>query len=138
MGALHFISMFVLMYAMVYTFSDALPNLNNLYMAAIMTAPMLIIETVVMGQMYKNKPALKVISALGAAFLVLGLFFIRQQLYIHDKELLRSMIPHHSGAILMCEKSILEDSETQALCQEIISSQQREINQMKQILDRLN
>ncbi len=30
---------------------------------------------------------------------------------IGDKEFLRSMIPHHSGAILMCEQATLTDPE---------------------------
>ncbi len=69
----------------------------------------------------------------------LGVFFlgIRQQVAIGDKSFLRSMIPHHAGAILMCERAPIQDSEIKKLCGEIISSQQREIDQMKSILARL-
>lgn len=47
------------------------------------------------------------------------------------------MIPHHAGAILMCRKASVADAEIKSLCQDIISSQQREIDQMKDILARL-
>ena len=48
------------------------------------------------------------------------------------------MIPHHAGAILMCEKSQFKDQRIQTLCLSIIDSQQSEINQMKEILRSLN
>jgi hypothetical protein len=46
MAAIHFVLMYSLMYAMVNTFSDIFPNLNQVYMAGIMTAPMLILEII--------------------------------------------------------------------------------------------
>jgi uncharacterized protein (DUF305 family) len=47
------------------------------------------------------------------------------------------MIPHHSGAILMCEQASIQDAEIQALCDSIIAGQQSEIDQMETILQRL-
>ena len=49
----------------------------------------------------------------------------------HYRHFLRSMIPHHAGAILMCEQAPIQDAEIRQLCQTIISSQQQEIDQMK-------
>jgi uncharacterized protein (DUF305 family) len=46
------------------------------------------------------------------------------------------MIPHHSGAVLMCERARLRDAEIVELCAKIIQSQQQEIDQMKSILAR--
>lgn len=46
------------------------------------------------------------------------------------------MIPHHSGAILICEKAKLADPEIKQLCGDIIVSQETEIAQMKAVLDR--
>ena len=48
------------------------------------------------------------------------------------------MIPHHSRAILVCEQSNITDSEIVTLCEQIVQSQQEEIDQMKDILERLN
>jgi uncharacterized protein (DUF305 family) len=48
------------------------------------------------------------------------------------------MIPHHAGAILMCEKLRADDPEIQKLCAQIIESQREEIAQMRAKLDRLD
>jgi len=53
---------------------------------------------------------------------------------ISDGEFLRSMAPHHSGAILMCEQAQLNDRKIRDLCQTIIVSQRQEIAQMKEML----
>jgi uncharacterized protein (DUF305 family) len=137
MTVLSFISMYVLMYAMVDRFANVYSNRNQFYMAGLMTASMVLIELALMGSMYKNRNANIVIVAV--VVVALGVFFlgIRQQVAIGDKSFLRSMIPHHAGAILMCERAPIQDAEIKKLCGEIISSQQREIDQMKSILARL-
>ena len=138
MGAIHFVVMFILMYSTVDAFKNVYLNFNQVYMAAIMTAPMLILEVVLMGGMYENKKALNILLGISAGALIIFFFFIRQQTFINDKEFLRSMIPHHAGAILMCDKASLEEAEIKELCESIVESQQKEIDQMKKILDRLD
>ena len=64
--------------------------------------------------------------------------FIRNQTAIRDAEFLRSMIPHHAGAILMCEQASIQDAEIKELCSNILSGQQAEIRQMKAKLAALN
>jgi len=44
------------------------------------------------------------------------------------------MIPHHAGAILMCEKAEPKGPEIKKLCAGIIASQQAKIEQMKDLL----
>lgn len=137
MAILSFIAMYILMYAMVNTIDNVYNNFNQFYMAGLMAAPMVIIELVVMKAMYPNK-RLNLLIITGSIVALLGFFlFIRQQTAISDKQFLRSMIPHHAGAILMCEKSSIQDPEIQELCGTIISSQQAEIDQMEAILQRL-
>lgn len=137
MTVLSFISMYVFMYAMVDTFSNVYSNINQFYMAGLMTAPMVIIEILLMWAMYENKRANLMIVA--ASILALGGFFvlIRQQTAVADSQFLRSMIPDHAGAILMCENAPLKDVELKDLCRNIISSQRSEINQMKAKLNKL-
>ena len=137
MAVLSFISMYVFMYAMVDTFANVYSNLNQFYMAGLMTAPMVIIEILLMSAMYTNARANFVIVAV--TVLALGGFFvmIRQQAAITDAQFLKSMIPHHAGAILMCENAPIKDIELKALCKTIISSQRSEINQMKEKLSKL-
>jgi hypothetical protein len=131
MAALSFVAMYVLMYAMVNTFSNVIPNLDQFYMAGLMAAPMVIIEVLLMKDMYDNKKMNAVITAIGLIAMIGFFLLIRQQTAISDKQFLKSMIPHHAGAILMCEKASLHDPEIKALCTEIIAGQQAEINQMK-------
>jgi len=137
MAVLSFISMYIFMYAMVNVFGNVFNSFNQFYMAGLMTAPMIVIELLLMGSMYKDKRKNAVIIAISIILGILFFTFIRQQTVITDKQFLRSMIPHHAGAILMCEQSPISDAEIKELCQSIITSQQSEIDQMKAILDRL-
>ena len=100
-----------------------------------MAMPMVIIEIVLMSSMYMNKKLNTLIIGISAILLVAFFFFIRQQAGISDKQFLKSMIPHHSGAILMCEKANLKDPQIKELCKRIRSSQQSEIEEMKAKLE---
>ena len=48
------------------------------------------------------------------------------------------MIPHHSGAILMCDDASLQDPRIRELCKTIVKGQQEEIDQMRDMLADLN
>ncbi len=137
MAILSFISMYVLMYAMVDTIGNVIPNYNQLYMAGLMTATMIVIELALMSAMYHNTKANALIIAIsifaGLAFFAL----IRVQAGISDKQFLQSMIPHHASALLMCNQAPIQDAEIKHLCSGILSSQQSEIDQMKAMLNRL-
>lgn len=129
-----FIAMYVLMYAMVNSLGDALPNINQAYMAALMTAPMGLLELALMGKMYPEKPKnLIMVAALLVLFLA-GWFGMRKQAAVSDDQFLRSMIPHHSGALLMCREAELKREDVRELCKGIIESQMKEINQMRSML----
>lgn len=131
MTTLSFISMYILMYMMVNKFANVYPNLNQLYMAGVMTIPMLLIELFLMRSMYNNKKVNIFIGIFSLAIFILLIIFIKQQTAISDREFLKSMIPHHAAAILMCEKASLQDPEIKELCKTIISTQQSEIDLMK-------
>jgi hypothetical protein len=138
MAALSFISMYILMYAMVNTIDNVYNNLNQFYMAGLMTAPMVVIELFMMRSMYQDKRLNSIIIAGSILAALVFFLLIRYQMAISDKQFLRSMIPHHAGAILMCEHASIQDAEIQQLCQNIISSQQAEIDQMKAKLNELD
>ena len=137
MAALSFVSMYVLMYAMVNTFANVYVNLNQVYMAGLMAAPMVIIELALMGAMYRDRRRNAVIMAGSLVALVMFWTCIRQQTVITDRQFLRSMIPHHAGAILMCQESVIWDPEIKTLCGKIVASQQAETDQMKGLLAKL-
>ncbi len=135
MTLLSFIAMYMLMYAMVNSFSNVFSNYNQFYMAGLMASPMVIIELWLMRVMYSNK---KLNAFLILLVLILcGAFWvgIRQQVAINDGQFLKSMIPHHAGAILMCNEADIEDAEIQELCQNILKGQQSEIDWMKAKLE---
>lgn len=138
MIGLSFIAMYVFMYSMVDAFSSVYNSVNQFYMAGVMAAPMVIIEILVMNKMYHNKKLNALI--LGGSLAALIFFFagIRYQIGVGDKQFLRSMIPHHSGAVLMCNEGRISDPEIVSLCKNIIASQTSEIDQMKGILSRLD
>lgn len=136
MVVLSFISMYVLMYSMVNSYNNALPNINQFYMAGLMTMPMVIIELLLMRSMYMNKKLNAILLAVSTVLLIAFYLFIRQQTAVGDRQFVRGMIPHHAAAILMAKKANLSDPEIKKLAEEIISSQEKEIGDMKAILDR--
>ena len=128
---LSFIAMFTLMYSMVDKLENVTININQFYMAGLMTAPMIIIEIALMGNMYMNKKLNLIIIAVSAVVLVACFLFIRNQMWVSDKQFVRSMIPHHAAALLMAKEADIKDPEIKTLINNIISSQQKEIDFMK-------
>ena len=130
----------VIMYFVMFVMIDGLGsfynNLNMLYMTLMMVAPMIVAMILAMPGMFPAKAANVAILS-GAVIVFVGCFaLIRTQTTIGDRAFLRSMIPHHSGAILMCQQASLNDPEVKRLCAGIIRSQRQEIDQMKNILAR--
>lgn len=131
------IVMYFVMFVMIDSTSSFYNNLNMFYMTLMMVAPMMVLMILAMLHMFPSKPA-NVLLIVIAVVAFLGSFaLIRTQTTIGNTAFVRSMIPHHSGAILMCQQASLSDAELKALCGEIVKSQQQEIEQMKQILARL-
>lgn len=106
-------------------------------MTLMMVTPMGALMLLMMGSMYPNRRLNLVLHAVFAAVFVLGFAAMRNQAAVGDVQFLRSMIPHHSGAVLMCRESEIRDPEIIALCEGIIESQKQEIDQMKRILARI-
>ena len=137
MIGLSFVAMYALMYAMVDAWSNVHANWNQFYMAGLMAAAMVVIELAVMGGMYYDKRLNQIILGAGVVSLVVFWMFIRKQTAISDAQFLKSMIPHHASALLMCQQASLTDAEIRALCQNILSGQQEQIEQMNAKLKEL-
>jgi CDP-diglyceride synthetase len=131
------IIMYVAMFAMIYSAAEFIQNINFLYMALIMWAPMAVVMLVTMKSMYRDARLNALLYAAFAITFVLSFAGIRAQALVGDQQFLRSMIPHHSGAVLMCSNAEIADPEIKQLCGNIIRSQTREIAQMKAIMKRL-
>lgn len=131
MVVLSFIAMYILMYSMANSISNVYPNINQFYMAALMTMPMIIIELALMGKMYENKKLNATLIILSSLGLIAFFSLIQFQTAVSDKQFLKGMIPHHAAALLMSEQSKSKDPEIKKLQLEIISSQREEIRVMK-------
>ena len=134
MTAMHFVAMYFLMYSMVNITDNVHHNLNQVYMAGVMTASMVLIELLLMGSMYERKRLNALILGVGLVALIGFFAMIREQVAISDRQFLKSMIPHHAGAILMCEQAPIRAAAIRQLCGEIVASQQSEIEQMRAML----
>jgi hypothetical protein len=131
---LSFLAMYFLMYSMVDGFSSVYSNINQVYMAGLMAAPMATFELLVMRSMYPDKRLNGILLLLSVLSTVFFFFGIRIQYAVGDHQFLRSMIPHHSGAILMCDEAKLTNQKIKDLCRNIVASQKKEIDEMKALL----
>jgi hypothetical protein len=130
-----FLAMYALMYAMVDSFAHVYHSLNQFYMAGLMTGALVLLELLFMRHMYPDRGRNVVVVVLSLVVLAVSWMGIRQQWGIGDLQFLRSMIPHHSGAILMCGEAAITDARIRELCGGIETSQQREIELMEQLLE---
>ena len=126
--------MYLVMFTMIWSVADFFNNLNTFYMALMMVTPMGVLMLLMMPMMYRNARANAALYAVFVLIFALSFYAMREQSLVGDRQFLRSMIPHHSGAILMCERASISDPEIRALCAGIVESQAREIEQMKRIL----
>ena len=129
--------MYFVMFAMINSLGEFIQHINFLYLALMMWAPMGSLMLLMMSSMYRDKTLNLVLHGLFALVFILSFIGIRQQGLVGDRQFLRSMIPHHSGAILMCREAKLKDPAIVDLCQNnIIPSQRQEVDEMKALLAR--
>lgn len=136
--AISLVIMYFAMFTMIFSLNELYNNLNTFYMALMMAAPMGILMLWMMGSMFKNTRLNMILYIAFVTVFLLAFLGVRSQALIGDNQFLRSMIPHHSGAILMCEQASIQDPKIKTLCANIIVSQKQEIEQMKQLLNRQN
>lgn len=109
--------------------SDVRIHLNDVYMGISMTGWMLFL----MGWIYSMENYIWV----GIVTIGISAYFIRKQVFIGEREYINSMIPHHSMAILMSnelkQKGEIKNKELKQLVNNIIRTQQDEINLMKSL-----
>ena len=130
MAIVSFLAMYAVMYAMVDKYENIYLNINQFYMVLMMTAVMMLIEIFFMRSMYSLKTQTTTV-VLSVFLLVFSFAGIRYQFFVSDIKFLKSMIPHHASALLMCDNSKIKDIEIKNLCNSIISGQQAEIDWMK-------
>lgn len=136
--ALGLIVMYLVMFSMIDRAHDFQNNLNMFYMAVTMWAPMGIFMLATMPGMFPRKTLNITLHVVFIVLTIASYAATRAQALIDDRQFISSMIPHHSGAILMCREAELRDAELLNLCKEIAEAQRREIDQMEAIEARLD
>lgn len=133
-----FIAMYITMYLNTYAIEHVYFSLTRFYMSCLGIAAMAIIMFVAMRNMYQNKKK-NVAIVLGSIVLFVGaLGLVRdQKSTVGDVLWMKAMIPHHSIAILTSERANIQDPEVKKLANDIIKAQKKEIEEMKQMIDRL-
>ncbi|VUD46462.1 hypothetical protein TDB9533_00828 [Thalassocella blandensis] len=129
------VAMFCLKYLSTYEFSHVFYSETRTYMALMMGAAMAVIMLSFMLSMYKNKRLNAGIYIGSAAVFVIALFLVRSQTTVQDSSYMRSMIPHHSIAILTSEQSEISDVRVRELADGIIKAQRKEIKEMEWLIN---
>ena len=119
------ITYFVLSNVMLTYKNGVYNHINKLYMTFLMMATMGLTEGIV-----NNNKAMMFISVSLMAVLVI---LIRNQILVDDRQFAKGMIEHHDMALLMASKikDKTKNPEVKKLAENILSTQQSEIDLMK-------
>ena len=127
--------MWVLTMSMIRDWDHFYFNASNLYMALVMVTAMAVLMVVGMWSMFQSTK-LNIALLIGFVAAFLAAFFLgRAEVGVGNEAFLKSMIPHHSRAILVCQESNITDPEIEELCREIVETQRQEIAQMQEFLE---
>ena len=129
--------MYALMYLNVYRWDHVFLSETRAYMALLMGTAMAVIMLSFMLSMHPDRRVNIGIYAGSALLFVLALWLVRSQRTVEDVSWMRSMIPHHSIAILTSERADISNPRVRALADQIIESQRREIEEMKALIAEL-
>jgi len=102
-------------------------NRNKAYAVLLMTSWMGLLEGIMPG----NFATISIFSFL----IILFVYLIYNQVGINENQFMLSMIEHHQMAIDMANQLTTDDPRLKRIQRDILQSQQREINQMHQILN---
>ncbi|MVO10298.1 DUF305 domain-containing protein [Flavobacterium sp. TP390] len=132
-----FVIMYLVMFLNVAEFNHIYNSFTRVYMTTLMIASMAISMLLFMWKMYPNKKVNYGIIGFSTIVFFGTLYLLRTQTPISDIQYMKAMIPHHSSAIMTSSNVKFEDPEVKKLAQDIIEAQEREIAQMKQMMERL-
>lgn len=138
MLSLSFFMMYGVMFLNVDDASHIYLSITRTYMVLLMIAPMAVLMLSLMPMMYQNMRLNRIIYCSSFAIFFISLWMLRSQAAVTDAQYMKAMIPHHSSAIMTSRHADLKDPELKKLSLSIIASQEKEIQQMKAILERLH
>ncbi|UJF16591.1 DUF305 domain-containing protein [Jeotgalibaca sp. MA1X17-3] len=131
------ILMYGVMYLNTYEIDHVYFSEMRLYMTLLSTSVMAIVMLLFMLQMLKNKKV-NISIVLVSILVFTGSFFLmRNQTTIDEVDYMQAMIPHHSIAILASERAKIKDPRVKKLAEDIIKAQEKEIKEMKELIEEL-
>ncbi|WP_235297623.1 DUF305 domain-containing protein [Portibacter marinus] len=131
------IAMYITMYLNTYEMNHVYFSWTRMYMTLMGVSTMAIIMFLFMKKMYKDRGRNLLIILGSIIVFVASLFLVRAQKPIEDVKWMKAMIPHHSIAILTSKHAEISDPEVKKLADEIIKAQEKEIKEMKKMIERL-
>ena len=131
------VAMYAVMYLNVYEWDHVYFSLTRVYMALLMLVPMTLIMMGFMWNMHPNKRQKTLIMGSSLVLFVVVTIMVRSQIFVGDTLWMKAMIPHHSIAIMVSKRADIKDPEVRKLADDINEAQEREIEQMQQMLARL-
>ncbi len=138
MLGLSFVAMYVTMYLNTYQIDHVYFSMTRFYMVSLGISAMGVIMLLMMKAMYTNKKKNTGILIGCVLLFSVALTLVRVQApVVGDVLYMKGMIPHHSIAILTSERADLKDPEVRKLADGIITAQKKEIEQMKNMINRL-
>ncbi|MGR3433478.1 MAG: DUF305 domain-containing protein [Shimia sp.] len=126
--------MYFFMYWNIYRLEDFRLSETRAYMSVLMGGTMLAIMLAFMLHMYKSKAVNLALFGLSAVLFAAGLWLVRSQETVQDGSWMKSMIPHHSIAIMVSERAEITDPRVRKLADEIIAAQEKEIAEMDYLI----
>jgi hypothetical protein len=128
------IQMFGMSLIMTNSYKNIRFSIGKFYMSVIMALLMGLLE-VLMYDIHFNMISLHYYITIIFAF-CLFVYLYRNQIYIEDKDYLEEMIEHHSMAILTSDEIMQKTSSERVkrLADTIVSTQEKEIEYMKQLI----
>lgn len=112
-------------------------NMTRFYMTLMMIAAMAVLMLIMMSMMYPDKAKNIWLIAGSLAVFVMAFFGVHKQVAIGDVQYMKGMIPHHSIAIMTSQNAHITDPRVRKLADGIIAAQEKEIAEMKVLIDSL-
>jgi uncharacterized protein (DUF305 family) len=131
------VAMFGLMYLNTYVLDHVSWSETRAWMALVMGATMAVLMLAFMYRMYPKAGLNFAIFAGAGAVFAMSLWLVRSQATVDDVAYMKAMIPHHSIAIMTSRRARISDPRVRELADEIIASQEREIAEMKVLVEEL-
>ena len=132
------ILMYGVMYLNTYELGHVFFSEMRLYMTILSTSVMAVVMLIFMLGMLKDKKINMAIVGISVVVFASSFYLMRNQTTIDDVDYMQGMIPHHSIAILTSKRANITDPRVRKLADDIIKAQEKEIAEMKALIEDLD